>query len=279
LTNDVSIFDLGGQATLHSIPLYTIGITIVPVQVNPFTHRVYTSFKMIDLTTEAVSNHSCGGDEIAVNEHTGMLYFGDAAPYIGQPDTVCVLDGGNNSRVTTINIGTSHFYEDVDVAMDPNANLLYVSYTGSDTLLVFDGTTNTLVNNVVIPDIGDVVVNPLTNRIYVSSGTAKTLVLDGSTLTSVGEISAYSNRMILNPLTDRIYFLSLTSLKIADGATNLVVATMPLESGSYGSPGLDQLRGRLYFMGTNAGWKDRVIVVQDLAPELPGPIYLPLTVR
>jgi DNA-binding beta-propeller fold protein YncE len=170
------------------------------------------------------------------------------------------------------------------VAVSPATNLVYASYTGDNHLHVINGETNTETTKVPIPNIGQVAVNPATNRVYVVSG-GKTVVLDGSTLAELGQINNFSSYLLVNPLTNRIYSLNV-DLKVADGATNQVVGTLNLPCGAV-RPALDPLRGRIYLACAYAGWRDKLMVIQDVpAPPdatLTCPvvwrIYLPAVLR
>jgi len=262
MTDDLGVFDLDSYQYLNAIQLYSgSGYTIALVAVNASTNRLYTGSQVVNLTTNEVASLPCGGSDIAINEQTDTIYFGYPTHYHYNPDYVCVVDGATNSKVTTIEIGYSSYIERVLVAVNPVTNLIYVSYSGDNSLHVIDGASNTEATKVPIPHIGDVAVNPATNRIYVVSGN-NTIVLDGSTLAELGQINGFNCCLLVNPLTNRIYTLS-TDLKVADGDTNQVVGTLNLPGGVIG-PALDPLRGRIYLAGRYAGWTDKLMVIQDV---------------
>lgn len=262
MTDDLGVFGLDSYQVLNTIPLYAEGgYAIMPVAVNACANQLYTGSKVVNLATNAVASLPAGGDDIAINEQTNTIYFGRHSIYQNRPDVVNVVDGATNRKVATIEMGYSYYFQRVWVAVNPATNLVYASYSGDNHLHVIDGASNTETTKVPIPYIGRVALNPATNRIYVVSGT-KTVVLDGNTLAELGQIANFSSYLLVNPLTNRIYSLNI-DLKVADGATNQVVTTLNLPGGASG-PALDPLRGRIYLAGAYAGWRDKLMVIQDV---------------
>ncbi len=285
MTSDAGVFGLDSYQYSETIQLYTSGsYAVFPVAVNYCTNRLYTNSKVVNLATREVKSLPCGGDDITINPMTNIIYLGYDSIYQNKPSVVCIVNGATNTKIKSIELGYSIYFENVWVAANPVTNKVYATYTGDDELHVIDGATYTETAVIPVANIGRVAVNWAANRVYVVSG-LDTLVLDGDTLAEVGRIEDFSSTLLVNPFTNRIYSLNI-NVKVADGETNMVVDTVDLPAGA-AMPALDPLRGRIYLANAFPASWETLTVVQDIpAPPtatldcpVVWPVYLPVVGR
>jgi YVTN family beta-propeller protein len=225
--------------------LATIGIADNPVRVavNPTTNRLYVTHSntglasVLDGISDAViASLPVGKDPfgVAVNPTTNRVYVGDEGVL-----TLSVIDGASNTVVTLVPDSNDAW----DLAVNHRTNRAYVA--GFAAISVIDLATNEVVAAIPFPQIplytsvpSAVAVNPATNRIYAVNGAnAGVMVIDGQSNAVVGSVlvgnpGAGSVAVAVNPATNRIYASTLASdravLKVIDGATNSIVATVAL---------------------------------------------------
>jgi len=94
------------------------------------------------------------------------------------------------------------------IAVNEETNRVYVGVT--DGLIVIDGHSCNVVANISLDadEIGTIIVNPQTNRIYAVDYSAKIIVINGDTNQQVGEIPEGiwgSDQIAINPVTNLIY--------------------------------------------------------------------------
>ncbi len=155
--------------------------------------------------------------------------------------TAAILPAAAQTLLATVPVGQDAFY----LAANPVTNKIYVAnYCGMDpgcgssspgTVTVIDGLTNTVDATITVgvrP--GFLLINPLTNKIYVSNRHDNTVsVINGATKTvtttiPVGSHPTYGD---INTVTDRIYFVNNgngqgTTMSVIDGNTDTVIATV-----------------------------------------------------
>lgn len=190
----------------------------VPVEVEPITGHI----AVIDGNSNTVvasiplTNPTHFPFKLAVNETTNRVYV------TSLQGSITVVDGANNSIITTIAGGSLPF----GVAVNPVTDRIYVSNLGNSNLSVIPGSTNTIEANIFIGLASNVVAaNRVTGRIYAASTGNLLSVVDGrlssptynTVLSSVGSFSG-STDVAVNPNTNFIYLMGGSLLKIFDGS-------------------------------------------------------------
>ncbi|MGC1580981.1 MAG: choice-of-anchor D domain-containing protein [Candidatus Acidiferrales bacterium] len=165
------------------------------IAVNAATNMIYVAddsngyVVVIDGSTNTevttVSMGSTGGIpnlpvSVAVDPATSMVYVveNDGNPSFG--NSVGVING-SNQLVATIGVGTSP----TSVVVNPVTNKIYVANSGSNSVSVIDGSSNTVTATVTSPEMLSPIglaVNPVTNQVFVAnSGSDYASVIDGTT--------------------------------------------------------------------------------------------------
>jgi YVTN family beta-propeller protein len=206
---------------------------------------------------------------VAVNPVTNTVY---ALSDTGT-NSISVISGANHTY-TSLNppvAGTAR-----TIAVNPVTNTIYAIY--STTLVVIDGSDNTMT---VIPVPGGpmaIGVNVFTNMVYVPNADGTMLVLNGSTgATSSVNVTAGANGIAVNPLTNMVYVLDagggVTPVAGATGtptSTGLTATIQPLPGDTGGTSDtitinasstmtpapLDQVRRVFYRIGTSGPWQE-----------------------
>jgi DNA-binding beta-propeller fold protein YncE len=121
----------------------------------------------------------------------------------------------------------------VNVAVNPNTNMVYVTATnGSDRVVsIIDGTTNQIVRHIPVDydSTSAIAVNPNTNMVYAASDSENTIsIIDGTTNQIVGhvEINGHSGDIAIDPIHNRIYAGKVSPnepIAIIDGDKNVIV--------------------------------------------------------
>ena len=216
----------------------TVGLeadgTVVAVGDNTFGQCDTSSWNLGFSGPKGISVINIGGNStpaaVAVNSNTNFIY---SANNIN--NTISVIDGSNNSVVSTLTAGVSPW----DVAVNPNTNMIYVANAGSSNVSVIDGSTQSVVATVPVgPDPISVAVNPVTNLIYTANHYDDTVsVINGLTNAVVNTIAIDSNNWCLwdvavDPITNCIYVANFWGATVAviNGSTNTVVDTLDLQA-------------------------------------------------
>ncbi|HEC83970.1 MAG TPA: hypothetical protein ENI48_01815, partial [Thioploca sp.] len=120
-------------------------------------------------------------------------------------NTVTVIDGGNNSVTTTVEVGSNPSA----LAVNPQTNQIYVANIASNTVTVIDGGNNSVTTTVEVGEYPTALaVNPQTNQIYVANQWSNTVtVIDGGFLhfTTTVEVGKSPYALAVNPQTHQIY--------------------------------------------------------------------------
>ena len=240
-----SIFLFSFGMILHNVFADKLVATIAvnppnAIAVNPITNIIYSSpgrsIDVIDgtsntlltsITLPSSSGYNLGLD---VNPNTNMIYVSD-----GKDGLIYAIDGSSNTVVGTIQVGTGP----VDVAVNPTTNTIYVANSGTlynlsgkrgpTSITVIDGSTKSVTSTIPTADVPSVIVNPVTNLVYVNNGNGTISVLDGSNNNVVGKISGVGHgEMAVDSLTDTIYVADTdnSAFSVIDGKTNSVVTTI-----------------------------------------------------
>jgi DNA-binding beta-propeller fold protein YncE len=201
-TNQLAVFD-SSSATVTYIPL---GLLPTAVAVNPKTNLVYV---------EALGDNGS--------------------------DAIYVVDGSSNAVIDTISVTGGYA-----IAVNSVTNMIYFESGGQCAISVLDGATNQIIAT--IPTLGQnaeidsLVVNPVTNRIYLSAPLfnqtppTSIAVIDGSSETLADIITGPSNScpgavLDVDWTLNRIYASSCQNLYVLSGKTQQWVETISVFDG------------------------------------------------
>jgi YVTN family beta-propeller protein len=115
-----------------------------------------------------------------------------------------------------------------DISVNPLDDIVYVANSGSNTVSVIDGKTNTVTANIPVGTYpNDLSVNPSTNTVYVANRDDNTVsVIDGKTNTVTANIPVGTSPIALfvNPSTNMAYVANHgdNTISVIDGKTNTV---------------------------------------------------------
>jgi YVTN family beta-propeller protein len=113
------------------------------------------------------------------------------------------------------------------LTVNPRTNRIYVSNSGGGSVRRVDGYSHAVVDQVMpggtFPQ--GVVVNPVTNRVYVQSGGGTVQVLDGDTHAIVNTVAGFG-AIAFNLATARVYVLTGTSLRVLNASDESQIAEL-----------------------------------------------------
>ena len=151
------------------------------------------------------------------------------------------LPASAQTNIATVPVGIGAYY----LAANPATNTLYVAdYCGTDPacaptspgmVTVVNGATNTVTATITVGSHpGFLVVNPATNKIYVTNRASSTVsVIDGATnmVTKTLNVGLHPTVEDVNPITNKIYVVNNgngqgTTMNVIDGNTDTVTATV-----------------------------------------------------
>ena len=283
--NMVTVID-GATDTVSGSPI-TVGTGPTAVAVNPVTNQVFVSNygKGVGNTVsiiDASNNNSvstvtvgAGPQALAVNPVTDQVVVAnDGSSDTG--NTVSVIDSSKNTLASSVSCGCSSNFITDPIAVNPVTNKVYAVNNLLNTVSVIDGANN--VSTVTVaPGPEAVAVNPVTDKIYVMSyyerSTPELTVIDGSNnTTSTIPMDTYPNSnwgttpIAVNPVTDKIYVAgpaedangayTANQVEVIDGATDSVIGTVTLGSGSGGGESaiaVDPVTDKVYVTNENVG--------------------------
>jgi YVTN family beta-propeller protein len=148
--------------------------------INPKTHMIYATSKVNNI--------------ISVINGKKEIMFANNDISINQQDSVPGIKVGRNP---------------IDIAVNPETNMIYVIYSTSDIVSVIDGNTNTIMDTITVgtPPTG-IDVNAFTNTIYVTNPDFDSVIaIDGATNTVTHNITVSDTPqdLAINPKNNRIY--------------------------------------------------------------------------
>jgi YVTN family beta-propeller protein len=158
-----------------------------------------------------------------------------------------------------------------EIAVNPNTNKIYVANSASNTILVIDGSDDSLLTTIPVSlEPRSVGVNPITNKIYVghsASSNRVVTVIDGNTDTVIKTISTGDaqelNSIAVNPNTNTIYVTSRDPggrvVKI-DGATDSFVGFISVAENP-SSIGVNPNTNKIYVGHGSFFGRDRITII------------------
>jgi DNA-binding beta-propeller fold protein YncE len=211
-------------------------VEVVALALNPQTNRLYAAeygdkIFVIDVSTNQQVGEIDEGiyrqSDIAVNPVTNLIYIEDRTVVMGSYDRVVVYDGETNAFVRAVNIPGSNEHptiETIGVAVNPETNRVYITWSGNNSLYMADGDMYEILETVVPSSFSrEVMVNPYTNYVYVGNA-----VLDGETLVEV--LSDYDGTVeAVDPVNNLLYTADYHNLYVLNGTTHGTVTSLEIE--------------------------------------------------
>ncbi len=284
---------VSGETLVSMVPVGSYPVTPIFDPQNgdiyvPNYHSNYTSV-ISGATNTLVANVSVmpgvnGGVFDPANGYiymTGTLPCNNGCPVGDVPGYVLVISTETNVLVGNITLNFEYpspyaplpltnqfqsFDSPSPPMFDPANGDIYVSNTGGNTTSVISGATNSLLTNVVVGDgPGTPVVDSANGAVYVPTGSGVS-VISGSTNALTTTLGVSAGQPVFNPMNGDIYVPSQTqdvcqagaclinsTISIISGATNTVVATVPLCTFPSGSS-VDTSNGDVYVSCQAAVW-------------------------
>ncbi len=215
--------------------------------------------QIVGMIDELISNPY----DIAINPFTNRIYIADESGWVDQYDRVAVYDGESLELITKVNMPGSkghQYFESVGVAVNPNKNLIYATWSGDNALHVIDGCTHQIIETVSPIYDWKVRVNPITGYVYVWIK-----ALDGETLEEI--VSDWPGSLpLINPTYNWLFTTEggPRGMYILNGTTHEIMASF---KGDFDTPllyysfALNSETGKIY-----AAEGKKISVIQ-------GPIY------
>jgi uncharacterized repeat protein (TIGR02543 family) len=263
--NSVSVIDGSADTTVET----TISTTsLQDVAANPVTNKVYVADPN-DNSVHIVSNGALVGKvsdalfndpvTVAVNPQTNRVYVAN------QGDTnIVVINGATDAVLQAVTVGSGVY----NIAINQVTNRIYTLNEDDQTVSVINGTTNTVESTLnlasyiatlfpgaTLNTVEHLVVNPVTNRVYVTLTLAptpyngKVVVINGAVNEFMAAVTVGNGTDIVavNRATNMVYAANgySNTVSVIDGATNTVVATIPAGSASIGVA-VNQAANKIY---------------------------------
>jgi len=248
----LTVIDGATDEIEREIPLE---FTASALAVNPKTNRIFVSGDasvgfgdtlVIDgYSHEVVGKIPCRAYysyEIAVNPATNTVYIADIATIMGYPDSIEVYDGKTFEHKASIEIPTSIEYETIEkvgIAVNPETNRLYATWTGKQALYLIDGGTNEIIQTTPLNDSFStkLIVNPSTNRVYtchqILAESYSNMALDGQSLNEVTKCQI--EPQAVNPTQNLLYATKYTTeyktVYVLNGTTHETLGSLEVENG------------------------------------------------
>jgi YVTN family beta-propeller protein len=220
------------------------------------TNLRYDTVSVIDgATDKLLANIKVGSNPEGVSTRTdkNMIYVANSGS-----DTVSVIDGGTNRVVSNISVGLKPSDVATDGIEEGLDSFVFVVNTDSNNVSVIDARTNKVIRNITVGEQpGSIILNPITNRLYVTNAESNTVSVidyflssklnfrtDKITNISVGR---YPVGMELDRDNNKLYVINSESntVSVIDGAVNKVIDTIPVGVTPY-SAALDKKSNNLY---------------------------------
>ena len=231
--NGTLVIDGATNDVLMEIPLEHTPLFIA---VNPKNNRIYVDqlgVKVIDGATNAVVGeiHESVNDwEIAIDPVANIVYIAHTTTFLHTYDRVVAYDANTLREKFRVNIPGStkpYFVQSMGVAVNPETNRVYATWSYNHNLYMIDGHTHSIVKNVSITQYSNrILVNPTTNLVYVARSSGG-IILDGESLEQVGTYSG--DLRAINPPSNLLYVRRDDAVCVLDGNTHSELARLELE--------------------------------------------------
>ena len=272
------VFDFSKTNALQGQQIVVIPLPgALYVATNPLSHRVYVSgdlkLYVIDGQTGAIIDSVALNVSIfslAVNYDTNRIYVAAMTLEATQEAEIVVIDGSDNSILTSIPVGAFPGNLLLGITVDPSTNRIYVTDVLAEEILMIDGVTNTIAASVPIADLADSIeVNPVTRRLYATDVPGLLWVLDADTLAVLDTVTlpiSTGGRIVVNSFTNRIYVSSAlgysTAFVVIDGETDEIVTTFTMDSVTNGIA-LDSATNRIYLVNNGLYENTGTLLIVD----------------
>jgi YVTN family beta-propeller protein len=153
----------------------------------------------------------------------------------------------------------------LNISVNPVTNKAYIANVFGNSVSVLDGATNTVTTVPVGISPWAVAVNPATNKIYSADGVGTVTVIDGATNASIAiTLASPPEGIVADAETNRIYAMCplADSVAVIDGATNTVMATVPVGDGPSGIA-LNPVTNKIYVSNRGYGGAGHTVTVID----------------
>lgn len=162
-------------------------------------------------------------EALAINPSTNKMYVANSGE-----NTVSVIDEVAFTNIKTILVGHT---PDI-VVVNAMTNRIYVLNEADDTVSVIDGTTDTVAATIPVTSPRVMAINPVTNILYVGSDNGIVTLITGTQVTGTINTHKWSSGIVVNPVTNKIYITNAydSTLTVIDGATN-TLASVPVGAG------------------------------------------------
>lgn len=156
-----------------------------------------------------------GGDplDLAINPRTNMTYIP-----LSTGSIISVINGTSDGiLVNQVTAREEHpglevERNPIDIAVNPETNMIYVIYSTSSVISVIDGNTNNIINTIQVGSLPSAIdVNSVTNTIYlVSREVDSVIAIDGATNRLLTNVTIEENPLdlVINPDTNIIYTIN-----------------------------------------------------------------------
>ncbi|NHN28212.1 YncE family protein [Paenibacillus agricola] len=197
--------------------------------------------------------------QITINELTNRIYVTNTVK-----DTVSVIDGSNNTILTTVKVGRNPV---TTPALNTKTNRLYIANNLSRFCSVLDLRTNT-VRNIQLGRLqSDIILNPVMNRLYVTSAQVsvkgRLFVINGNTNRVIKTLTIPTfTSVLINPNTNHLFISEFPEtgtapLSVYNGSSLKRIASLRTSKRS-GNLALNPRTNRIYVGGEN-----NISVIQD----------------
>jgi YVTN family beta-propeller protein len=219
----VSVIDGSSPPNYPVIATPSVGSDPFCVAVNPATNKIYTANEG-SASVSVIDGNNLGGPvvavpaafkpyELALNPVTNKVYVGDYDPSPNVVGKLTIINGDDNTSTTLDAVAAGHgtLRGSACVAVNPVTNKIYLAGQKNDSLMVFDGATNSA-HDVALTNGSHptaLAVNSYGHEVYAIGWqwlhrVNPNLSLDQRTFGS-GLLAPYPSAVAVNPMLNRVY--------------------------------------------------------------------------
>jgi YVTN family beta-propeller protein len=195
---------------------------------------------------------------------------------VGTTDTVFIVDCATNTLAGATRIRPTPGR----LCYNPTENKVYCSVAEQGTIVVIDGTTGQRQTNIIVgTTCGDLCCSPTANKVYVETRDTmySVVVIDCSADTVLRRMAPFAGPLVCNPSSNKLYAADTLGIGAIDCATDSVLRSFRLPTGTYSHIACDPVLNRIYYAEHAArgsfvavdGNADTVLAVMPLYQMLP----------
>jgi YVTN family beta-propeller protein len=231
------------------------------IEVDQFTNTIFLANSAADsvtlingATNKAINTILVGNYpvDITVDPRTNKVYTANLENSVSVIINIRdkAITGASETNQSALIDGIKVKDGPIDLAINPNTNLIYVIYSSSNTIDIIDGNIDRIINSITLPSLASAVaVDPFLNSIYAAVPDIQSLItIDGETnrVINTTEVGVTIQDIAVDPDANSLYLSTDNSILTMNSMTKEISSNVTMDD--YGDFAIDANLNLVYVM-------------------------------